>query len=143
MPVWEKIELEVRFGVICNGVICNGDIDKLNGLYNIVITEDAGLGTSATKADTIEMLIKQKFIERDKKNLVPAQKGINPVSVLPAELQSIHLTVEWENRLSLIAKGEEAGKCPNCKAPVYLGKHGFYCSNKYGLRLASSYQRKA
>jgi DNA topoisomerase-3 len=69
--------------------------------------ERKGLGTSATRAETIETLIRQSFIERDKKNLFPTQKGINLIDVLPEKIASVELTVEWENRLLLISKGED------------------------------------
>lgn len=69
--------------------------------------ERKGLGTSATRAEMIEKLISSGFAVREKKNLVPTQKGMNLISVLPEKLISVELTVEWENRLSLIAKGED------------------------------------
>ena len=72
-------------------------------------TEDAerkGLGTPATRAAVIEKLVKSGFVERRGKQLVPTKNGINLVCVLPDSLTSPKLTAEWENTLTLIAKGK-------------------------------------
>ena len=72
-------------------------------------TEDAerkGLGTPATRAAVIEKLVKSGFAERRGKQLVPTKNGINLVCVLPDSLTSPKLTAEWENTLTLIAKGK-------------------------------------
>ena len=72
-------------------------------------TEDAerkGLGTPATRAVVIEKLVKSGFVERKGKQLVPTKNGNNLVCVLPDSLTSPKLTAEWENTLTLIAKGQ-------------------------------------
>ena len=72
-------------------------------------TEDAerkGLGTPATRAAVIEKLVKSGFAERKGKQLVPTKNGNNLVCVLPDSLTSPKLTAEWENTLTLIAKGK-------------------------------------
>ena len=72
-------------------------------------TEDAerkGLGTPATRAAVIEKLVKSGFAERKGKQLVPTKSGNNLVCVLPDSLTSPKLTAEWENTLTLIAKGK-------------------------------------
>lgn len=72
-------------------------------------TEDAerkGLGTPATRAAVIEKLVKSGFVERKGKQLVPTKNGNNLVCVLPDSLTSPKLTAEWENTLTLIAKGQ-------------------------------------
>ena len=72
-------------------------------------TEDAerkGLGTPATRAAVIEKLVKSGFAERKGKQLVPTKNGNNLVCVLPDSLTSPKLTAEWENTLTLIAKGQ-------------------------------------
>lgn len=68
--------------------------------------ERKGLGTPATRAAIIEKLVKAKFIERKKKQLIPTKDGKNLVAVLPDTLTSPNLTAEWENALTEIAKGE-------------------------------------
>jgi DNA topoisomerase-3 len=68
--------------------------------------ENCGLGTSSTRANIIEKLIKSGFVKRDKKNLVATAEGSELVSLMPDCVKSAQLTSEWENALSLIAKGE-------------------------------------
>lgn len=67
--------------------------------------ERKGLGTPATRAAVIEKLVNSGFVERKGKQLFPAKNGINLVCVLPDSLTSPKLTAEWENTLTLIAKG--------------------------------------
>jgi DNA topoisomerase-3 len=65
-----------------------------------------GLGTPATRAATIEKLIKSGVVERQKKNLIPTQKGINLIAVLPDSVKSPLLTANWEQKLRLVERGE-------------------------------------
>lgn len=68
--------------------------------------ERKGLGTPATRADIIEKLVKDGFVKREKKNLIPTDNGIRLITILPDNIESAKLTAEWENTLSQIAKGE-------------------------------------
>ena len=71
--------------------------------------ERKGLGTPATRAGIIEKLVKTGQIERKKGCvLLPTQKGVSLITVLPEELQSPLLTAEWEQKLKQIEKGEIA-----------------------------------
>jgi DNA topoisomerase-3 len=70
--------------------------------------KDSGLGTPATRAATIETLIKRGFMGRAGKNLVATPTGIALIGALPvASLGSPELTGRWEARLSRIARGLE------------------------------------
>lgn len=69
-----------------------------------------GLGTSATRADIIEKLIQNYYIEREGKFLVPTPKGRELVRLAPPELRSPVLTAQWEDRLAAIAEGQETAK---------------------------------
>ena len=69
---------------------------------------DSGLGTPATRAATIETLIRRTFVARDGKNLVPTEMGIGLIDALPVKsLASPELTGSWEARLARMARGEE------------------------------------
>ncbi|MBP3808690.1 MAG: hypothetical protein ILA13_09940 [Eubacterium sp.] len=68
--------------------------------------ERKGLGTLATRADIIEKLVKDGFIKRENKNLIPTDNGIKLITVLPDKVKSAKLTSDWENELSLVVKGE-------------------------------------
>ncbi len=74
------------------------------------MTEDAerkGLGTPATRAAIIEKLVEKGFIERKKKQILPTTDGRNLIRILPEMIKSPKLTAEWENDLTLIAKGQK------------------------------------
>lgn len=66
-----------------------------------------GLGTPATRADIIEKLIQNNYVERDGKYLVPTAKGREVVRLSPAVLSSPELTGKWEGRLDAISRGAE------------------------------------
>ena len=68
-------------------------------------TEKKRLGTP----EPVRPLSKSWFIpERwsEKKQLLPTQKGIHLITILPDSIKSPKLTAEWENSLNRIAKGE-------------------------------------
>jgi DNA topoisomerase-3 len=68
--------------------------------------KDTGLGTPATRAATIETLIKRTFIRRDGKTLHPTPTGMALLDALPVQsLASAELTGSWEARLARIARG--------------------------------------
>lgn len=68
--------------------------------------KEGGLGTPATRAAVIERLIKVGYVVREKKNLVPTEKGINLISIVPNEIKSPELTGKWEKALSQMARGQ-------------------------------------
>lgn len=70
--------------------------------------ERKGLGTPATRAAVIENLVKSGLIERKDKNLLPTDKGVNLIKVLPESVKSPLLTAEWENHLKRIEHGDMA-----------------------------------
>jgi DNA topoisomerase-3 len=70
--------------------------------------KDSGLGTPATRAATIERLIKVGYIEREKKVLLPTEKGKSLIGLLgESPLTSAELTARWEERLARMEKGAE------------------------------------
>ena len=70
--------------------------------------ERTGLGTPATRAATIEKLVKSGFVERKKKQLIPTEKGLALFWAMPDQLKSAKLTAEWEDRLGAVERGELA-----------------------------------
>ncbi|MDA8233619.1 MAG: DNA topoisomerase 3 [Clostridia bacterium] len=65
-----------------------------------------GLGTPATRAAIIERLIQVGYVERQKKNLIPTEKGIKLIEAIPVpELISPELTGSWEKKLADIQQG--------------------------------------
>ena len=68
--------------------------------------ERKGLGTPATRADVIEKLVKDGFVKREKKQMIPTEDGVKLITVLPDVVKSPKLTADWENALTLVSKGE-------------------------------------
>lgn len=72
--------------------------------------ERKGIGTSATRAATIEKLVRIGFVERkgDKKTkyLIPTHKGTALVTVMPEQIQSPLMTADWEEKLLQIERKE-------------------------------------
>ncbi len=70
--------------------------------------KDSGLGTPATRAATIETLLKRGFVEREGKHLVATAVGMALIDGLPVpSLASPELTGTWEARLARMARGED------------------------------------
>ncbi len=70
--------------------------------------ERQGIGTPATRAGIIEKLVKSGFVERQKKLLVPTQRGMELIRVMPDQLKSAKLTADWETRLKEVERGQLA-----------------------------------
>jgi DNA topoisomerase-3 len=69
--------------------------------------KDSGLGTPATRAETIETLIRREYIERVGKDLQATPKGIQVITMLEEhKLTSPELTGDWEHKLSDIEHGK-------------------------------------
>ena len=68
--------------------------------------ERKGLGTPATRADIIEKLVKDGFVKREKKQMIPTEDGMKLITVLPDVVKSPKLTADWENELIQVSKGE-------------------------------------
>jgi DNA topoisomerase-3 len=70
--------------------------------------KDAGLGTPATRAETIEKLLRVGYIERLGRSLRATAKGRQAIGLLHDHaLTSAELTGKWEQRLSAIERGQE------------------------------------
>lgn len=67
--------------------------------------ERTGLGTPATRASTIEKLVRSGFAERKGRQLLPTEKGTELIRVMPDALRSAKLTAEWEARLGEVERG--------------------------------------
>jgi DNA topoisomerase-3 len=120
--------------------------------------KEKGLGTPATRASIIEVLIKRNYIQRQKKNLVSTESGRRLISIIADDrLKSAAMTGEWEAKLKKIEHNEydpdrfmaeiiqftqkikdesnrplydqsRLGDCPLCGQPVIEGRKGYGCS---------------
>jgi DNA topoisomerase-3 len=69
--------------------------------------KDSGLGTPATRAETIETLIRREYVERVGRDIQATPKGIQVVTMLEEhKLTSPELTGDWEHKLSDIEHGK-------------------------------------
>lgn len=69
--------------------------------------KDCGIGTPATRAAIIETLFSREYIRRDKKSLVPTEKGMGVYeAVKDKKIANVSMTGEWENALAKIGRGE-------------------------------------
>jgi len=69
--------------------------------------KDAGIGTPATRAAIIETLFAREYIIREKKTLVPTNKGlIVYLSVKDKKIANVAMTGQWEFALAKIGRGE-------------------------------------
>jgi DNA topoisomerase-3 len=71
-------------------------------------SEKKGLGTPATRAATIEGLVKHGYAERKGKKITATEKGVNLINVVPEEVKSPKLTADWEMQLQQIERGEHS-----------------------------------
>ena len=120
--------------------------------------KDRGLGTPATRAATIETLLRRNYISRSRKQLTATDLGRFLIATInDPNLKSPELTGEWEARLKQIEAGQLAaaefmrgivgyvqgivssadrkpvddagfGDCPRCGRPVIQGNRGYGCS---------------
>lgn len=70
--------------------------------------EHRGLGTPATRAGIIEKLVKGGFAEREKRRIVPTDRGIRLIRELPGQVKSAAMTAEWEAALLSVEQGKLA-----------------------------------
>ena len=69
-----------------------------------------GIGTPATRANIIETLILRDYIRRDKKTIIPTEKGLAVYEIVKdKKIANAEMTGSWELTLAAI----EAGKMPS------------------------------
>ena len=70
---------------------------------------ECGIGTPATRANIIETLILRDYIRRDKKSIIPTEKGLAVYEIVKdKKIANAEMTGAWELALAAI----EAGKIP-------------------------------
>ena len=73
---------------------------------------ECGIGTPATRANTIETLILRDYIRRDRKSIIPTEKGLAVYEIVKdKKIANAEMTGSWELALAAI----EAGKIPSEK----------------------------
>lgn len=74
------------------------------------VLKGVGIGTAATRAETIEKLIRINYIIRDKGKLKATEKGKDFDSIADEKIKTPETTAEWEQKLAAIAEGEETSE---------------------------------
>jgi DNA topoisomerase-3 len=69
--------------------------------------KESGLGTPATRASMIEVLLKRAYIIRTGKSLEATDKGIHLIEIVHPEVKSPAMTGQWEAHLQRIHRGAE------------------------------------
>jgi len=73
---------------------------------------ESGIGTPATRANIIETLILRDYIRRDKKSIIPTEKGLAVYEIVKdKKIANAEMTGAWELALAAI----EVGKMPSDK----------------------------
>ena len=68
--------------------------------------KDTGIGTPATRAAIIETLFSRQYIIREKKNLVPTEKGLAVYNIIrDKKIADVEMTGMWETTLAKIEAG--------------------------------------
>ena len=71
------------------------------------LMKDNGIGRPSTRANIIETLFRRKYIEKNRKNILATQTGMDLIDTIQNELlKSPELTGNWERKIRLIEKGE-------------------------------------
>ena len=66
-----------------------------------------GIGRPSTRANIIETLFKRNYVTRKRKSLIPTTTGVELIQTIEYELlKSPELTGQWEQKLSLIERGQ-------------------------------------
>jgi DNA topoisomerase-3 len=68
----------------------------------------AGLGTPATRAATIEKLVKSGYVKRSGKSILSTEKGRQLIAVAPEQIASPATTGKWEKALYDLANNPDA-----------------------------------
>jgi DNA topoisomerase-3 len=85
--------------------------------------KESGIGTPATRAAIIETLFSREYIVRDKKALVPTNKGLAVyLAVKDKKIADVAMTGSWENALNKIATGEMNAADFHKGIEVYAGQ---------------------
>lgn len=100
-----------------------------------VIEEASGLGTPATRADIIEKLFDNFYMERQGKEIVPTSKGIQLIDLVPSDLKQPELTAKWEQQLTLISTGRTDPR-------AFIAKMRDYAASLVGTVISDSHVYK-
>lgn len=83
---------------------------------------ECGIGTPATRANIIETLILRDYIRRDRKNIVPTEKGLSVYEIVKdKKIANSEMTGAWEVALSSIESGQMSSDKFTQSINAYVG----------------------
>lgn len=107
-----------------------GNITKLMAKYKI--------GTSATSAGIVQTLLDRKFIKLDKNKYISTELGRQFIKVVPEELKTADLTIQFETELKKVNTGELTKEAFLQQIRSELRENIEKLQNMSGIKLTSS-----
>ena len=71
-----------------------------------ILKDCSGIGTEATRAGEIELLQERHYLKLEKKELVPTEKAMMIIQILPDSITYPDITALWEKNLEAISNRE-------------------------------------
>ncbi|MBP4138360.1 type IA DNA topoisomerase [Flavobacterium geliluteum] len=85
-----------------------------------IALQNIGIGTPATRASIIETLFSRNYIQREKKSLIPTEKGILVYELVKdKKIANVAMTAEWELALQKIENNEADARAFQRKIETY------------------------
>ena len=95
---------------------------------------DCGIGTPATRASIIETLLLRDFIRREKKTLLPTEKGLSVYGLVKDQrIANAEMTGNWELALSAIEAGKASAEDFSTRIKDYTAE---ICRELLALQIA-------
>ena len=95
---------------------------------------DCGIGTPATRASIIETLLLRDFIRREKKTLLPTEKGLSVYGIVKDQrIANAEMTGNWELALSAIEAGKASAEDFSTRIKDYTAE---ICRELLALQIA-------
>ena len=95
---------------------------------------DCGIGTPATRAGIIETLLLRDFIRREKKTLLPTEKGLSVYGIVKDQrIANAEMTGNWELALSAIEAGKASAEDFSTRIKDYTAE---ICRELLALQIA-------
>lgn len=95
---------------------------------------DCGIGTPATRASIIETLLLRDFIRREKKTIIPTEKGLSVYGIVKDQrIANAEMTGNWELALSAIEAGKASAEDFSTRIKDYTAE---ICRELLALQIA-------
>lgn len=80
---------------------------QIENEQELKVLQEIGIGTPATRSSIIETLFKRDYIKREKKSLLPTEKGLNVYQLVKdKKIADVTMTAQWEQAMQKIENNE-------------------------------------